>query len=89
MIGDYVISVTPAANQYVSPFTHYINYDITSIIPTGYSLFGVFPQVYASSAPMTCAMGGGGGQTYLRVWAMSNQTIAFNLLLVKYFKTFN
>lgn len=86
LIADRVISVTPAANQYVSPFTHYINYDITSLIPAGYSLFGVFPQVYNSSAPMTCAMGGGDGHTYLRVWAMSNQTVAFNLLLVKYFK---
>lgn len=89
LIGDYVVSVTPAANQYVSPFTHYINYDITSLIPAGYSLFGVFPQVYNSSAPMTCAMGGGDGHTYLRVWAMSNQTVAFNLLLVKRFKVFN
>lgn len=89
LIGDYVVSVTPAANQYVSPFTHYINYDITSLIPAGYSLFGVFPQVYDASAPMTCAMGSGGGHTYLRVWAMSNQTIAFNLLLVKRFKAFN
>lgn len=89
LIGDYVVSVTPAANQYVSPFTHYINYDITSLIPAGYSLFGVFPQVYNSSAPMTCAMGSGDGHTYLRVWAMSNQTVAFNLLLVKRFKVFN
>ena len=88
MIADRVISVTPAANQYVSPFTHYINYDVTDLIPTGYSLFGVFPQVYASSAPMTCAMGSGSGRTYLRVWAMSNQTVAFNMLLVKYFKNF-
>lgn len=89
LIGVVAFSATPIANSYVSPFTHYVNFSIQNKIPSGYTLFGVFPNAYNSTAPMACALGGYEGAYEFRVWAMDGQTRYFNILLVKVFKSFS
>lgn len=88
LIGVVSIGVNPAPNSYVSPFTHYVNTDITSLIPSGYTLFGVLGNSNNESAPMTYSTGYTSGKRFLRVWAMNNATRGFNLLLVKKFHDF-
>lgn len=88
LIGVVSIGVNPAPNSYVSPFTHYVNTDITSLIPSGYTLFGVLGNSNNESAPMTYSMGYTSGKHFLRVWAMNTATRGFNLLLVKQFHDF-
>lgn len=82
------IGVTPVANAYVSPFTHYINTDITNKTPSGYTLFGVFGNSNGATAPMTYSIGRSGNNVYLRVWAMDGTTRGFNLVYFKNFKDF-
>lgn len=88
LIGVVSIGVNPAPNSYVSPFTHYVNTDITSLIPSGYTLFGVLGNSNNESVPMTYSTGYASGKHFLRVWAMNNATRGFNLLLVKQFHVF-
>ena len=88
LIGVVSIGVNPASNAYVSPFTHYVNTDITSLIPSGYTLFGVLGNSNNESSPMTYSTGYASGKHFLRVWAMNNATRGFNLLLVKQFHVF-
>lgn len=88
LIGVVSIGVNPAPNSYVSPFTHYVNTDITSLIPSGYKLFGVLGNSNNESAPMTYSTGYASGKHFLRVWAMNTATRGFNLLLVKQFHDF-
>lgn len=88
LIGVVSIGVNPAPNAYVSPFTHYVNTDITSLIPSGYTLFGVLGNSNNESAPMTYSTGYASGKHFLRVWAMNTATRGFNLLLVKKFHDF-
>lgn len=88
LIGVVSIGVNPASNAYVSPFTHYVNTDITSLIPSGYTLLGVLGNSNNESSPMTYSTGYASGKHFLRVWAMNNATISFNLLLVKQFHDF-
>ncbi len=88
LIGVVSIGVNPAPNAYVSPFTHYVNTDITSLIPSGYTLFGVLGNSNNESAPMTYSTGYASGKHFLRVWAMNTATRGFNLLLVKQFHDF-
>ena len=88
LIGVVSIGVNPAPNSYVSPFTHYVNTDITSLIPSGYTLFGVLGNSNNESAPMAYSTGYASGKHFLRVWAMNTATRGFNLLLVKQFHVF-
>lgn len=88
LVGVVSIGVTPVANAYVSPFTHYINTDITNKTPAGYTLFGVFGNSNGATAPMTYSMGISGNNVYLRVWAMDGTTRGFNLVYFKNFKDF-
>lgn len=88
LIAVVSIGTTPVANAYVSPFTHYINVDITNRIPSGYTLFGIFGNSNGTTAPMTYSMGRSGNNIYLRVWAMDGTTRGFNLLLIKKWKDF-
>lgn len=88
LIGVVSIGVNPAPNSYVSPFTHYVNTDITSLIPSGYTLFGVLGNSNNESAPMTYSTGYASGKHFLRVWAMNTATRGFDLLLVKQFHDF-
>lgn len=88
LIAVVSIGTTPVANAYVSPFTHYVNVDITNRIPSGYTLFGIFGNSNGTTAPMTYSMGRSGNNIYLRVWAMDGTTRGFNLLLIKQWKDF-
>lgn len=88
LIGVVGVGVTPAANSYVSPFTYYVNEEITNKIPSGYALFGVLGNSNNESSPMTYSTGYSNGRYYLRVWAMNNALRSFNLLLVKQFHDF-
>lgn len=88
LIGIVGVSATPAANPYVTPFTHYANVDITSMIPSGYTLLGIFGNNVEASEPMTYSMGASssGNIKFLRVWAMNGTTRYFNCLLAKQWK---
>lgn len=88
LVGVVSIGVQPVPNAYVSPYTHYINVDITNKKPAGYTLFGVFGNSNGATAPMTYSMGASGSTVFLRVWAMDATTRGFNLVYFKNFKDF-
>ena len=88
LVGVVSIGVQPVPNAYVSPYTHYINVDITNKKPAGYTLFGVFGNSNEATAPMTYSMGVSGSNVFLRVWAMDATTRGFNLVYFKNFKYF-
>lgn len=88
LIGVKSIGVQPVANSYVSPYTHYINIDITNYIPNGYAIFGIFGNNNASPAPMSYSLGYENSRWYLRVWAMDATTRGFNILFIKKFKDY-
>lgn len=88
LVGVVSIGVQPVPNAYVSPYTHYINVDITNKKPAGYTLFGVFGNSNGATAPMTYSMGVSGSTVFLRVWAMDATTRGFNLVYFKNFKDF-